>query len=322
MVEQLHEAVRSRAIEWHLRLKGDDADWTAFEEWLAADPEHGAAFDRIQQLDADIEPLLQNLVFREAANDAEDDDHDDDVPAPAKPRKWWLVTGVVAACSLAAVALAPVFAPARYEVVTRPGENQIVSLDQGTRIILNGSTRMVFNRKNRRFAELASGEALFQVRHDASHPFVVEIGDNRVEDAGTVFNIVREANETRVAVAEGKVVFNPGRGETPLVAGEGLVADSRTGSVRIGQAATSAIGGWQRGQLVYLGDPLSRVAADLSRALGLKISVTAAVASRPFYGTIATKDFTDGRLERLGTALGVTIERNRQGWVMKNSDAP
>lgn len=306
--------LRARAIEWHIRLRdGDDAIWEAFADWLAKDERHAAAYDAVERADHAIEPLLQHLVLETAANDV--------APASAAPptrtRRWGLVGGAVAASVLAVAVALPQLLPSRYEVVTGPGERQVVELDAATRITLNGATRMTFDRRNPRFAALAAGEALFQVRHDARAPFRLKVGGKVVEDAGTVFNVVHEVGETRVAVAEGKVIYDARRDAVPLQPGQLLVDRDGTGAVHVTGVPTATVGAWTKGSLVYSGAPLAQVAADLGRAVGVKIVVAPALAGRPFFGTIQLDGSGPDQFRRLEPALNVSLTQTADGWIME-----
>ena len=53
--------------------------------------------------------------------------------------------------------------------------------------------------------ELASGEAYFDVVHDASRPFTVYAGNRRITDIGTKFSVFRNGDDVRVTVREGRV---------------------------------------------------------------------------------------------------------------------
>ncbi len=311
MTSESPDNVDARAIEWHIRLRdGGDAIWEEFAEWLAEDPRHAAAYDAIEQADLALEPLLPHVVIREAANDLEA------MPAQ-RGWRWGLAGGALAASIAGAFLLLPQAGSSRYEVATRPGERQVVQLDAATRITLNGATRMTFDRKDPRFASLARGEALFQVRHDSARPFRLEVGDNIVEDAGTVFNVVHETGEVRVAVAEGKVVYNPGRAAIALDAGQALVDRGASNGVDVTRIPTERVGGWKSGSLVYSAAPLSRIAADLSRAMEVRITVAPGLADRPFSGTIMLDGSGSEQLRRLRLALNVGLEKGPDGWVMK-----
>jgi transmembrane sensor len=314
MGSEAQESVRACAIEWHVRLRhGDDAAWDAFASWLAENPRHAEAYDEIEQTDLAIEPLLPEVTFRDAANDI---DPPSELPTP-RPRRWALWGGAIAASIAAAIALAPQWGSSRYEIATLPGQRRTVSLDPTTQIVLNGATRMTFDRKNPRFAALAEGEALFRVHHDSARPFRLELGNDRVEDVGTVFNVVRADGEVRVAVAEGKIVYNPETHAIALDAGQALVDRSGADIVRVTRIAADAVGAWNTGRLVYSGVPLSQVAVDLGRALGVRIVVAPAIADRLFSGAIALDGSGAEQLARLQLALNVAIDADPGGWTMK-----
>lgn len=314
MPSETLDSIDARAVEWHIRLRdGDDATWEGFAEWLAEDPRHAAAYDAIEQADLAIEPLLPHVVILEAANDAEAPP----VPPARRGWRWGLAGGGLAASVAAAFLLLPPAGSSRYEVATRPGERQIVQLDPATRITLNGATRMTFDRKDARFALLARGEALFQVRHDSTRPFRLEVGDNIVEDAGTVFNVVHETGEVRVAVAEGKVVYNPGRDAVSLGAGQALVDRDTSDAIDVTRVRVERVGSWKNGSLVYSAAPLSQVAADLSRAMDVRVIVVPDMADRPFSGTIMLDGSGPEQLGRLQRALNVRLERGPDAWIMK-----
>lgn len=75
------------------------------------------------------------------------------------------------------------------------GQRMCMTLGDGTTVWLNSGTRLeypvVFGSKERRVK--VSGEALFDVKHDAAHPFIVETFACEVEVLGTKFNV--KANE-------------------------------------------------------------------------------------------------------------------------------
>lgn len=311
----MQREIRAQAIEWHVRLRDDDEAWEDFAVWLGEDAAHAEQYALVEQSDRAIEPMLPLAEYRKAANDI-GDEIDETLPV-ANRKRWWIAGGALAASIALGIMVVPHFAPQRYQVATAAGENQIVTLDKSTRITLNGATRMMFDKNNPRFAALIAGEALFHVRHDKEHPFRLEVGDDIVEDAGTVFNVVREGHAVRVSVAEGRVVYNPGRQAVALGAGEALVDSQSDAPITVESTSVEAVGAWQRGQLVYTGEPFAQVAADLSRALGVRITVTPRLANRPFHGTIALDGSGPDQIKRLQLALNIILEAGPDGWIMK-----
>src|SRR5690606_15500656 len=121
--------------------------------------------------------------------------------------------------------------------------------------VVNGGTHIVLDREDERIAELVRGEAHFTVVHDAADPFIVTVGESRLVDIGTVFNVVRQDEDLRVAVAEGAVRYE-GQESVELAAGQAMhrMADGRIEVIR---QPVGAIGGWVDGMLVYDRAPLA-----------------------------------------------------------------
>ena len=80
--------------------------------------------------------------------------------------------------------------------ITAPnGQSMSVTLSDGTTVWLNSGAKLeypsIFSRKTRRVK--ISGEAMFEVEHDASRPFIVETFACDAEVLGTKFNILADA---------------------------------------------------------------------------------------------------------------------------------
>jgi transmembrane sensor len=203
-----------------------------------------------------------------------------------------------------------------YAVATGAGEQRMVALADGSRIHLNGSTRLVLDRDNARFARLDEGEALFSVVHDDSRPFQVETGDALLRDMGTVFNVVHDEDGTiRVEVAEGAVRYEEGRERVDL--GPGMTIRKEPGRRAVaGSRSAEAITGWREGRLTYSNATVAQVAADLSRSMGVDVTADARVAARPFSGVIRLDDDAERLFRRVSALLGVEARRSGDGWVL------
>ena len=308
MTSEDHDTILASAIDWHIRLRGaDEAAWDAFVLWLEADPAHAAAYDALEAADDAVVPLLPPIPAVMPSQVAR--------PRPSVPRWAAWGTGLAAACAVALV-VAPNFQSQRYDITTGPGEQRSIALDASTQIVLNGSTRVTLERGNPRFAALASGEALFHVRHDAAAPFKLEVGDSRIVDVGTVFNVVNQGGEVRVAVAEGAVLYNPKAEAVTLHSGEALVDGAGSQPIVLERLASKSIGGWRQGRLSYNDASLTRVAADLSRSLGVPIRVAPQLGARRFSGSLALDRSGGAQLPRIARVLQVGIERTGAGWAI------
>ena len=309
MTERLHQGIEAEAIGWHLRLRdGDAGDWDAFVAWLEADPARSAAYDEIVRADAALGPEAFPAV---AAND--------DWPAARGRRGFGLAAWAFAA---AAAILLLIFVPLpwlgtgtdRYEVATAAGEQRSVPLGDGSVVALNGGTRLILDRRNPRFAELAAGEATFTIRHDSAAPFVVAAGDHRIHDLGTAFNMVHEGDRLVVEVIEGAVRYDPHAASISLSAGQTLAIHERGGQPLVGRRDPHAIAGWRHGQLSYRAEPLERVVRDLGRSLGAQVSVDPRIEHRAVTGSVRVAGGAERVLTGFAATIGMEARREGNAW--------
>ncbi|MEG3088797.1 FecR family protein [Sphingomonas sp. PB4P5] len=299
-------------LDWIVRV-GDPAfdDWEAFQAWLEADPGHAL---RYHALSAEVDDMVTASAAAPAAIAPR-------IAVPIQPararrprRPLWIGGALAASLALTVgyVTLRETHEP--YVVETAPGALRTVALADGSRITLAGATRVVLDRRDARIAALDHGQALFQVRHDASDPFEVTVGGQKLVDIGTVFEVKRRLTETRIAVSEGAVDFGAHDGIVRLVAGQGLVARDGAAAVS-GRVDPASVGAWRRGTLAYDGVPVSEVAADLSRSLGISVTADLSVAARPFYGTIVIAEIKRDP-SRMAAVLDLTARRNGTAWAL------
>jgi transmembrane sensor len=306
--------IDEQALDWVIRTRDPDfADWDGFTTWLEAAPDHARAYDIMAAADADLPALLPPAtVLPDPANDA----------GPPLWRRWrWPAAGLVAAALVAVVSVGTLQRADPYSVTTSPGERREIALEDGTRIALNGGTSIRLDRANPRLAVLDRGEAMFTVTHDASDPFRVQVGGAVLEDAGTVFNVSREAGMTRVGVAEGAVIYNPKQEAIALPAGRALQMADGFAAPKVGGIATDAVGSWHAGRLVYSDAPVAEIATDIARNLGVIVRTEGSAGKEHFTGTILLDRDPARFFAGAAPLLGLKAERRGQGWLLKEADA-
>ncbi|MET1081784.1 MAG: FecR domain-containing protein [Burkholderiales bacterium] len=298
------DMVREQALDWVVRA-GDPAfaDWDGFMLWLEADPAHARAYDEVAAAVADGAALIATSA---PAND--------DVAQEA-PVRWrpWLAGGVAAL--LAVVAGTWVLQRESrdlYMVETGMGETRVVALDSGTKVELAGGSALAFDRKDKRFARLDHGQALFTVRHDAAHPFQVAVGDDRLVDIGTVFDVRHERKELVVAVSQGAVQFNPNAANVRISAGEMLRSTEGSAGYELSQVAMDEVGEWREGRLTFEAASLEEVAAQLKRATGIDY---AARGGGTVSGSILMAPLRKDPAG-IGPLLGVSVHAEGKRWVI------
>lgn len=216
-----------------------------------------------------------------------------------------LVLRVTAACATIAVLGAigvSYYQNAREETYATPvGGREVIALGDGSHVELNTDT-VLRARANHRAVELVRGEAYFQIRHDAAHPFAVMVGGHRVTDLGTKFLIRDEPDHVEVALIEGRAridAIDKGRAHSAvLTPGDVAVATADKMSItrKSPQSLVSALG-WRSGVLVFKYTTLAEAAAEFNRYNRKKLVIADSASARlTIVGTFPVDDvaaFTD-----------------------------
>lgn len=314
------EALRDEAVAWLVRVQSDAAtaeDWMALTDWLEVSPERQEAFEEAELIVADLterrdeiaaalRPPVDNVISFPAAKRK---------PPATAPRRAWI--GGAIAASLAVMIGGPALwnasrgALLTYE--TKPGETRRIDLADGTRITLDGGSKLSVRLgwKTRR-VEMGLAQASFDVAKDPSRPFLIGVGDQAVRVVGTEFNIRNDGRSVRVTVRRGivEVAQRDAKGQAPtrLTVGQELrhVQGSDTAQVRRVEASNAFA--WSQGQLVADNETLGDIVADLNRRFATPIRISPEAASRRFSGVIALDD-EDAAVRLLATYASLRVDR-------------
>jgi transmembrane sensor len=273
------EAVWAEASDW--LAERETGEWShdrqvAFDVWLAESSAHLLAYWRVEAgwarthrlaaLRPPADPPLRRQIFQP--------------PRASRPRIVKAAAAIVAVGALAGMAMFYSPKPAERTFATATGGHEIVSLADGSTIELNTDTTLRLTQgRSGRMARLEKGEAYFQIRHDAAHPFVVVAGDHRVTDLGTKFVLRRDPGKLKVSLLEGSA-----RVEAIGPAADFASVTLKPGDVAIATADTLAVTkrperqlkndlAWRRGLLVFNNTPLGNVVAELNRYNATKLAV-------------------------------------------------
>ena len=323
--DTITDAAREQAIDWHLRQAGlTEAQWLQFIAWLES-PVNALAYDCVASADRLLDDVPQPATVSTFAVPANDDDGA--MPLPVRrgiPRWGWSVAGLAVAASLALLAMPMVRGPGTqpYWLETKAGERSEVALADGTRIELNGNTRLGLDRSDPRTAMLDRGEAVFHVRHDAAHPFSVRSGDLTVQDVGTVFNVTRSGARLDVAVAEGGVLFQPDGERVGLSAGQALSAHEETHQLVRSTVAPDLIGGWRGGRLAFTGEPLSVVIGAIRRRYGIDVVLEPGLSQQSFTGMVTMNGSAEQDIPHLAALIGAGWRHKGDQWILAPEHTP
>jgi len=288
----------AEASAWLARLQREDIaeqDGLEFEAWLVAAPGNRAAYTRALSLWHEFEAAAPQVQDELAALQRRDALR----TRGGTTRRWWMGAGGMAIAAGLAVAVLPgiVAQQATAETyATGKGERKRVTLADGSIVDLNAETKLsVTYGRGERKIELAEGEAIFDVTHDAKRPFTVAAASREVRVLGTQFDVRQRQGDLMVTVARGKVQVRPmiaesaGRAFT-LTPGQRLEV-ARSGHEELQLVDPQEAFSWRAGRLIYRGEPLANVVADLNRQYVEQIEVSdPELGKMPVTGVIVLDD--------------------------------
>jgi len=283
--------IRAQAAAWVLKRRDSDCwsdeDQPALDAWLAQSPQHMVAYLRLD--------TAWNRADRLAALRA---NIGEAARARISPLMFRLAAGLAVAALLGAASFAYLTKPQDRMFTTPVGGHEAVSFADGSRIELNTDTSIRTRMTtNERVVWLEKGEAYFQVKHDAAHPFIVMVGDHRITDLGTQFLVRRDTGKLEVAVMQGTVRFDAPAMRTPLkpaLLTKGDVVTATPSTVFLthenAKAAAKELS-WRRGVLVFDKTTLADAASEFNRYNREKLVIAdPAVASMTIDGTFPTNN--------------------------------
>ncbi len=113
------------------------------------------------------------------------------------------LAALIVIAAVGATGTAYVLRPQDQVYVTPVGGHRIIALADHSVIELNTDTVLAVRGRT---ARLEKGEAYFQIKHDAAHPFMVVAGDHRIADLGTKFLVRKQPGKLEVSLVEGKAL--------------------------------------------------------------------------------------------------------------------
>jgi transmembrane sensor len=345
--DRVRAAIAEQAGEWFVANEEeplDARDAAALAAWLKASPVHieeflGVSAIALSLKEAGTDPQysLEAILARARAEDG---------PAVHplwsrtiaavrdRPPRRWFAAVATAACAVLSVGLflmwngrhvehlaaADVITTLHFE--TRHGEQLTRLLADHSVLHLNTDSAVTIRYgKNERRVVLLSGQAAFEVAHEAGRAFRVIAGSTEVVDLGTQFDVRLEHDATVITVVEGRVVVaasprpertgsNPAqsRPTIPLSAGQQIrVSEGEWPAAPTAVDAQRATA-WLRREIVFDHEPLESVAAEYNRYTSKPIEIaTPALRDLQISGVFATDD-TDAFIAFLRSLKTVRVE--------------
>lgn len=348
MNENRSSSIEAEALAWIAQLDGDnisEKDLVAFREWVNRSPAHAREIRELNSLWDELS-VLTDMV----GPIAEADFVSNQLRRRESFRAWRrrlafpaAVLALVAAVSIPirmnqmashveVVQTAEVELPTIYR--TEIGEHQEYTLADGSKLTLNTGSRVeVDYRKDQRRLRLLQGEALFDVAHDTSRPFLVYAGEGIVRAVGTAFVVHLQGNEFDVIVSEGSVelssvlpspVIKSDTVKPKKIASLGIVKaghkakyeNSIASIATLSDVEMTAKMSWQRGLISFHGETLEEVIREVSRYTELNIEIRDPELKRLQVGGVFKSGDTESVFANLKANFDIDTLSNKPGSVI------
>jgi transmembrane sensor len=256
------EEILEEAANWVARLNADDRsreDEERFQAWIAADPEHGVAFEvmdrgwsAIAGIQRRAEPQGHHVSRRQLVMAA-------------------LGGSVVVGTSF--FVLRPATAQT-YE--TAVGEQKHLALKDGSKILMNASTKLVISVTDAlRSADLVYGRANFDIAKDGTRPFIVSAGQRQIVSQGSRFDVGLDGSDVQVVLTQGTAYFHDvtaaSSPKKSLGAGDRLLASGA--SVRIDRPRIEPLVAWQTRTAIFDDTVLSEAVREMNLYSQTKLEI-------------------------------------------------
>ncbi|TKR55080.1 DUF4880 domain-containing protein [Allopusillimonas ginsengisoli] len=313
------------ALEWQVSLWSGEITSEikeAFDAWLAADPDHQASWQRVQEFNQQIHttpetvagPILRSSLSPPLSNGRRN----------ALRGLLLLAGGGVSAYTIQTT---PQWTALNADYSTARGERQDLTLPDGTRVSINTASAidLRFTDFERRVV-VRTGEVLITTAADnmpSSRPFIVQTAEGNVRALGTTFLVRRLDNispsRSTAQVLEGAVEITPVSGSMPRIVNAREQAQFTRHDVYAPSRTNPQAGSWRRGVLVAERLRLEDFLAELARYRPGFVRCNPAVANILVSGVFPLQD-TNAILDSLQHALPIRVRMTTRYWV--TVDAP
>jgi transmembrane sensor len=179
------------------------------------------------------------------------------------------------------------------QLIVPAGKRARLQLADGTRLVLNAMSRVVYPRefKGEERRIYAEGEVYLEVAPDKTHPFVVESTEFDLRVLGTKFNIstYKKLSEVQIVLIEGSVEVTGAEKQKAVLKPNELLS-LENGQI-IGHRFVDAVDyiSWTKGWLHLKGETLSDIMNRLSIHYGVDIVCNTSFKYKRLYGKLELK---------------------------------
>jgi hypothetical protein len=173
-------------------------------------------------------------------------------------------------------------------IETPRGGQYHLTLADGTNVWLNAASSIKYPvafTGNERRVEI-TGEAYFEVKHNAAKPFRVICNGQTVEDLGTSFNVnaYSDENAIKTTLLEGSVKVSSAGENKMLIPGEQALLEK--GNIRIANVDVNRVVAWKNGMFEFKDADIGTVMRQLSRWYDVDVKYQGKIPDALFSGKL------------------------------------
>lgn len=163
-------------------------------------------------------------------------------------------------------------------------------LADGTKVWLNAASSITFPtafNDNDRIVKI-TGEAYFEVVHNAAHPFKVMFKGQTVEDVGTIFNINAYDDEPtlKTTLVEGSIKVSNTAQSLLLTPGQVAINKAGQSTIRISTANIAEATAWRHGLFKFNKTDIRTVMRQIARWYNVDVKYEGALPTKTLTGEI------------------------------------
>ncbi len=285
------------AADWFWRLNETRGEAHAavereFRQWLNEDPRHAEAFANVSaawDVMGDHAAAPEIVTLRQSALA--------DARAAAQSRwkpsrlpRWGIaaIAGYAAAALLLAGGYYYVshMQPKGKQYATQIGQREALTLSDNSHVDIDADSAVsIALSHNLRLIHLQRGQAYFQVAHDRTRPFIVQVNGQQVIATGTAFNVEAIKGGVRVTLVEGHVVVRQAPDSGAADAEEGTIiaklspgdqlTDVSGAIARLNHTTNLlSVTAWRQGKLIFNNDRLADIVQRMKHYSTTEIVIT------------------------------------------------
>jgi transmembrane sensor len=193
-----------------------------------------------------------------------------------------------------------------YDTLTTPrGGIWHLTLTDGTKVWLNAVTTIIYPENfsgKTRSVKLISGEAYFEVLHNATKPFSVIVKDHTIEDIGTHFNVDAYEDEQAIktTLLEGSIAIKLDGSKKRTVIAPGQEANVKNSNLKVKPADMAAAVAWKNGLFHFDHTNVRTLMLQISRWYDVQIQYRGNITNHEFAGEIQRNTSLENVLKILG----------------------